>query len=128
MSNNKQVADALWKAANERDWDSFLDCLTPECEYVHANVKGKQAVLSHFKGGGGIDMNFHQKVERIISEDDVVVVETTWSGDHTQDMMGIPASGKHFEIPMVFIMEFRAGLIKSIKSIFNEGDVTRSLS
>ena len=73
-------------------------------------------------------MNFHQKVERIISEDDVVVVETTWSGDHTQDMMGIPASGKHFEIPMVFIMEFRAGLIKSIKSIFNEGDVTRSLS
>jgi steroid delta-isomerase-like uncharacterized protein len=128
MSNNKQVAKAFWKAVNERDWDSFLDYLTPDCEYIYANLKGKQAVLSRFKDGTGIDMNFHQKVERITAEDDVVVVETTWSGEHTQDMMGIPASGRRFEVPMVFIMEFRDGLISSIKSMFNEGDLTRALS
>ena len=128
MSNNKHVAEAFWNAANNRDWDSFLKYLTPDCEYVYSNTKGKQAVLSHFKDGGGKDMNFHQKVERITAEDDVTVVETLWSGDHTQDMMGIPASGRRFEVPMVFIMEFRDGLISSIKSMFNEGDLARALT
>ena len=128
MSNNKQVAEAFWKAVNERDWDSFVDYLTPDCEYVYSNTKGKQAVLSHFKDGGGMDMNFYQNVERITAEDDVAVVETTWSGNHTQDMMGIPASGRRFDVPMVFIMEFRDELISSIKSMFNEGDITRALT
>ena len=128
MSNNQQVTEAFWKAVNQRDWDSFLTYLTTDCEYLYANAKGKQAVLERFNQSGGVEMNFHQNVERITSERDVTVVETIWSGDHTQVMMGIPASGKHFEIPMVFVMEFRDRLIKSIKSIFNEGDLTRALT
>ena len=128
MNKNKHVAEAFWKAVNERDWDSFLEYLTPDCEYIYSNSKGKQAVLSHFRDGEGVDMNFHQKLERITAEDDVVVVETIWSGDHTQDMMGIPASGRRFEVSMVFIMEFRDELISSIKSMFNEGDLARALT
>jgi hypothetical protein len=45
MTDNKAVVEAFWKSVNERDWSSFLEYLTPDCEYVYANIKGKEAVL-----------------------------------------------------------------------------------
>ena len=124
---NKAVATAFWNSVNERNWNTFLSLLAPDCEYIYANAKGKQAVLDRFKSVGGMAMDFHQSVDRLTAEEDRVVVETRWSGNHTQDLMGYPPTGTRFEVPMVFIMEFEKGLVKRIKTIFNEPDLYRQL-
>ena len=72
--SNKAVTEAFWKSVNERDWSSFLEYLTPDCEYVYAKAKGKEAVLQRFNQGGGVEMDFYQKVERITAEGDVVMI------------------------------------------------------
>ncbi len=54
-----------------------------------------------------------------MAEGDTVVAEYIWSGTHTGEYMGYPATNKRVVLPVVDILEFKEGKIKLLKDYFN---------
>ena len=55
--------------------------------------------------------DLHVTIEDIIAEGDRVVVRNTWRGTHTGPLLGIPPTGKRFELKGVVIWRIANGRI-----------------
>ena len=130
MTNNKALARKFWKAVNEGDLDTLETLVAEDCRLLHSDVSGKEQVVKHFKPDP--ELNWGQKIRRIIAEDNVVVVETTWHGNATgpyfEYLLGEKTTGKKFELPMVKIMEYEDGLLTTLNEVFNELELKRLLT
>ena len=51
--------------------------------------------------------DFHINIEEILQDGDKVVARATMAGTHEGDFMGMPPSGKQFEINVIDILQFR---------------------
>jgi steroid delta-isomerase-like uncharacterized protein len=53
--------------------------------------------------------DFHTTVEDIITEDDRVVSRLTMQGKHSGEFLGIPATGKEVNVPVIDIIRLSKG-------------------
>lgn len=122
MSDNKKVAKAFWDALNNSDWEKLASVVTPD--FQHDNdvdyYNGREEIIKLFKSMMAEDLNFHQQIDRVTAEGDIVISEATWTGNHIMDMFGFPSSGKSFAVPVVYVMEFDQGLIKRLRSVYRD--------
>ena len=70
----------------------------------------------------------HFKVEDMIAEDDRVVVRVTASARHVGDVMGLPATGRSYEISEIHIFKLRDGKIAEHWHEYNPGAIMKQLS
>jgi ketosteroid isomerase-like protein len=130
MTNNKELAVKFWKAANEEDLDTLSTLVSDDCRFLHSGVSGKKQVVQHFKQDP--QLKGEQRVQRFTADGDVVVVESIWSanayGRYFDSLIGKTSSGKRFDVPMVIIMVFKDGLIKTLNAVFNELELKQILT
>jgi len=128
--NNKSLAKKFWKAANEGDLETLATLVADDCYFLHSDVNGKEQVVQHFNPDPKPDWG--QRIGRMIAEDNIVVVESVWhgkaNGPYFDYLLGEKSTGKQFELPMIFIMEFEDGLLKTFNEFYNELDLKRSLT
>ncbi len=122
MTDNKKVAEKFWDAMNNRDWEKLATLVTPD--FQHDNdvdyFYGREEVIQLFEDFMVEEVNYHQKIDRVTAEGDIVISEATWTGNHIMDMWGFPASGKSFAVPVVYVMEFDGGLVKRLRSVYRD--------
>ena len=53
--------------------------------------------------------DFHAAVEEMLEDGNKVITRVRFSGTHQGEFMGIPPTGKRFDIPVIDIVEFRDG-------------------
>ena len=53
--------------------------------------------------------DFHATVEEMLEDGNKVITRVRFSGTHQGEFMGIPPTGKRFDIPVIDIVEFRDG-------------------
>ena len=53
--------------------------------------------------------DFHAAAEELLEDGDKVIARARFSGTHQGEFMGIPATGKRFDIAVIDIIEFRDG-------------------
>ena len=56
--------------------------------------------------------DFHINIEEIIAEGDFVVARFTFSGTHSSDSVGIPATGEKVSYPVQIMYQFQGGKAK----------------
>ena len=123
MSDNKKVASEFWDALNNHNWEKLALVVTPD--FQHDNdvdyYYGRDEIVEMFKGMAATEgLDYYQHIDRVTAEGEVVICEATWSGNHIMDVVGVAATGKSFECPVVYVMEFEQGLIKRLRSVFRD--------
>ena len=113
--DDKQLVFDIFDMINTRSYDRVHDLIHPD--YVDhgsplGDVKGPDGFLAlsalfdaAFTGG-------HNEVDMVISEGDLAAWRVTFTGTHTGELMGMPASGKE-----VRFQGFNFGRIKDGKAI-----------
>ena len=67
------------------------------------------------------------RVERMVAEGDVVVVEWTLSGTHRGRLMGIPATGKHVSFKGVSMLRYRKNMVVADTRVWDLAGLLRQI-
>jgi steroid delta-isomerase-like uncharacterized protein len=59
-------------------------------------------------------------VEELVAEDDRVMVRMTWRGRHTGEVVGIPPTGRRFEVAGFAVDRFRGGRVVEHVPLFDQ--------
>jgi steroid delta-isomerase-like uncharacterized protein len=113
--HNKQVVRRfIEEVQNKKNWDTFDALHQPD----FVNLSAPPGMPNDLDGGRiflGAFLNAfpdcHFTVDDMIAEGDRVVTKKTFTGTHTGEFMGIPATGKPVKITFVDILRLRDGKI-----------------
>lgn len=113
LDNNKQIVAAFYREViNNKKIDSIGDYLTDDFTHngVKKGVEGQKEVVKMFLAAFS---NLVNSIEISMAEDDLVCVHETWTGKHTGDFMGVPASGQNVKWTSTAILKIHDGKISA---------------
>jgi steroid delta-isomerase-like uncharacterized protein len=109
---NKGLAREFYDGINRRDMSIFNSHVADD--FVdHEEIPGipntKEGVRAFFDMMHGAFSGFRMNVDDMIAEGDKVVVRGTMQGTHTGVFMGIPATNRPVNVPLMDIIRLKDG-------------------
>lgn len=102
---------------------TFTNMTNPTQPLVGRDAIG--AFLATFYGGAFTDA--HGDEVELLIDGNLVMLEFLFRGDHTGDLFGIPATGKHVELPMMSVYGVDDGLIRWARLYYDAASLMRQL-
>jgi steroid delta-isomerase-like uncharacterized protein len=111
----------FYSAINEYDLDSIMNNLADDFKIITVSnrVIDKHGFMDMLSQTKNAFPDRKVTIERIMTKDNAVMVEFMWTGTHTGEYMGYPATNNRIEMPVVDILEFESGKVKLLKDIAN---------
>src|SRR5258708_29802989 len=111
------------EAFNAGDWERFKAPLSSDAVYeefgTQRRVQGPDAIAELSKGWRKAFPDAKGTITKAIESADTVVLEITWEGTHTGELVGaqgsIPATRKRVRVPAVQGWRFKGGKIAETK-------------
>jgi steroid delta-isomerase-like uncharacterized protein len=119
-SENERIVHEINEALNNHDFDSALSYCADDMVYVgpsrtRHNKQETREVMIRFNKAFRNTI----RIDRMISTDNNVVGEATWTLTHKGEYFGIPATHKTVELETIGIMDLEAGKVKLWKIYAN---------
>jgi len=113
---NRAVIRRWADAINAGDIDNALECLAPDYAGWFSGMPDAVRTPDGFKGMymGFIKPSFpdqHITIEVDVATDDKVAAQTSWTGTHQGNFMGIPPTGRVVTVPGTGIFRIADGRI-----------------
>lgn len=113
MGQTSDIQREYFDAAQAGDLDKIRSLCHPEYVYtdekgVEHDIEGSMEMLAMYTNAFS---DFKVDVHRRMEMGDVAVMEATISGVHSNDMPGVPATGRAVEVEYCDIMEIRDGAV-----------------
>jgi steroid delta-isomerase-like uncharacterized protein len=114
MPDNKATMSRIYEEVFSQGDLGLLDELLADDFVEHEELppgvpQGKGAPRAMMTMMRGAFPDFHARVEELLEDGDKVIARVRFSGTHQGEFMGIPATGKRFDIAVIDIIEFRDG-------------------
>ncbi len=112
MSDIKATMGRIYEEIFNQGSDDTIDDLLAD-DFVEREAlppgmpQGKDAPKAMTAMMRGAFPDFHATVEEMLQDGNKVITRARFSGTHRGEFMGIPATGKTFDIPVIDIVEFR---------------------
>ncbi|MGH8968245.1 MAG: ester cyclase [Actinomycetes bacterium] len=135
MADNAQIARRLFDLWNERKFDEVADSIAPDGQITIVGsgetYRGPEGALQYNKMWADGFPDGSVTVDRVVSADDMVVVEYTGRGTHTgtlaTPMGSIAPTGRSITLHLCDVVEFSAEKVKSQRTYFDTGSLMAQL-
>ena len=118
----RDLIDRWQRALERRDKEAFASVYADEVELqspLAGSVSGQEGVRKTFDAFFTAFPDASVVTETPIVDGHRAAVVASLSGTHAGDFMGLPARGKTFRFPVVFLLEFRDGQIVRDRRIYD---------
>jgi len=131
LEENKAVVRRFIEAYNARDLSIFDDLVVPDyADHTHNQV-GREPFRQLFSLAFGAFPDWHEHIEEMIAEGEMVWVRVTATGTHTGawSLSGvpIPPTGKKLAMEMVFIWRVVNGRLAEGREVDDSMEFLRQL-
>ena len=114
MPDNKATMSRIYEEVFSQGDLGLIDELLADDFVEHEELppgvpQGKGAPRAMMTMMRGAFPDFHARVEELLEDGDKVIARVRFAGTHRGEFMGIPATGKRFDIAVIDIIEFRDG-------------------
>lgn len=108
---NKDLVRRFYREAiNERDSGACERLLSED--FVHNGEArgraGQRQAVDYFLAAFP---DLHNEIELILAEDDLVAAHQRWRGTHSDEFLGVEATGRQIEFTSTAVLRIRNGLI-----------------
>jgi ketosteroid isomerase-like protein len=104
------------------DPDIALPTIEP---FVEPTVEGLKSENAAFRAGAP---DARATIDEIFAAGDWVAARLTWTGSHTGELLGVPATGRRFSVTEFEIVRCRDGRIVDLRQVFDTGDLLAQLT
>jgi steroid delta-isomerase-like uncharacterized protein len=122
-----KLVDEHIRAENAHDVDGIMKTFGKDPTFVlkgdtFTGHEGIRALYQGFGfGGGGGFSQLHVAIDRRHVTDDVVILEVTLTGEHSNTWQGIPATGRKFKIPVCAVIPFDQDSMMAGERVYLDG-------
>jgi len=135
MADNATLARSLYDAFNSRDFDLLSESVAAEGTITMMGsgqtFHGPEGARQYNTMWADAFPDGMVTIDRIIAQDDYVVVEFTGRGTHTGTLAtpagDIPATGRSVTLQLVDVLEFADEKVKAQRSYFDSGSLMAQL-
>ncbi|KES06270.1 hypothetical protein BU52_16220 [Streptomyces toyocaensis] len=135
MAENETFVRDLFRAWNDRDYDSIAGSVAPDCTLVEEGsgrtLQGPEGFTQLAKAMFDAMPDGKFTLDHLTSQGDRVVVEYTGSGTQTGDLVlhagTVPATGQHVTVHACDIYEVRDGKIQEGRAYLDTGALMSQL-
>ena len=135
MADNATLARSLYEAFNNRDFDYLAGCIAPDGRITDVGsgetFRGSDGARQYNTAWADAFPDGRITVDRVIAQDDCVVVEYTGRGTHTGTLSApagsIPATGRSVTLELCDVLEFAGGKLQAQRCYFDSGSLMAQL-
>ncbi|MFC7546856.1 ester cyclase [Plantactinospora sp. GCM10030261] len=125
--------EALVRRANEaftrKDLETLLACYADDAvqyePFIDEPIAGKQKLREYFEGSFRYFPDESITIEQLISDGPWVVGKWRCRGTHSGDFLGMPATGRQFDVPEATIYEIRDGRVQNLWVFVDSGTIAK---
>lgn len=127
---NERIVRELLDALNRHDIDAYLEYYADDATLIEYSGRriDKESIRKTMSNAFVAFPDLEYIFERMVSQGNVVVVESTGRGTHEGEYHGLPATNNKFELPRVTIYDFENGKVKQVKTYANIQRLMQQLS
>jgi steroid delta-isomerase-like uncharacterized protein len=129
MSQNEDTLRTLLDLCNRHDAAAIQAHLADDMRFVNP-ISGESDASGMYAMHSALFTGFPDvvyRLDRMLTQDDSVVLECTISGTQQGEFMGIPASGKTINLTAAFCVDMAGGKVKDWRSYFDSTTIMRQL-
>jgi predicted ester cyclase len=102
------------------------DITLPTIEaFAEPTIEGLKSINAAFRAGAP---DLRAAIDEVYATGDWVAARLTWTGTHTGDLIGMPASGRRFSVTEYEIVRCRDGRIVDLREVFNMSELAPQLT
>jgi steroid delta-isomerase-like uncharacterized protein len=118
---NENVVKSLIEAYNRQSPSDMVIFLADDVEVVMQDYRkeNKEETENSYNWFFSVFPDANMSVDLIMSQDETVVVELTFTGTHKGELFGIQPTNRVVTCPEVWICDFKDGKIISWREYFN---------
>lgn len=107
---NKESVRRLNEAVNKGDFSYLSEFFAPNYVFhTTTEVKGPEGIKQEFANMRTAFPDYHEKIEHVVAEGDLVAVFYTLTGTFKGELAGIAPTGKKFSMPIAVLARFENG-------------------
>jgi steroid delta-isomerase-like uncharacterized protein len=132
MADLHSLAHDIYSLISKHDLDGFMD-LVAEDMVEHEDLpfpeapEGKAGVRALFQSMFDAFPDFEMTIEDTIAEGDKVVTRVRATGTHQGEFMGIPATGRRIDVPLIDVARIRDGKIAEHWGVMDSASMMQQL-
>lgn len=135
MASNAEFVTSLYDAFNNNDFDTFAEAIAPDGYLLDVGsgqiFRGPEGARQYTMAWAQAFPDGRLTVDRVIEQDDCVVVEYTGRGTHTGTLTtpagDIPATGRSVTLELCDVTVLADGKIASQRSYFDTASLMAQL-
>ncbi|MEU9393199.1 ester cyclase [Streptomyces sp. NPDC048324] len=135
MADNETFVRDLFRAWNDRDYDTITDSVAPDCTLTEEGsgrtLQGPEGFTQLAKAMFDAMPDGKYTLDHLTSQGDTVVIEYTTSGTQTGDLTlpagTLPATGRHVTVHACDIYEIHDGKIHEGRAYLDTGAIMNQL-
>ena len=128
-SENEEVVKNLIEAYNRQSPSDMVSFLADDVEAVMQDYRkeNKEETENSYNWFFSVFPDAHMSIDLLMSQDETVVVELTFTGTHKGELFGIQPTNRVATCPEVWICDFKDGKIISWREYFNPEPILQQL-
>jgi predicted ester cyclase len=108
VEQNKASVRHLNEAVNKGNFSILSEFFAPDYVFhTTPEIKGPEGIKQSFTTGRIAFPDYHEKIEHLVAEGDLVAVFYTLTGTFTGKYGDVAPTGKKFSIPVVVLTRFK---------------------
>ncbi|ALV31231.1 ester cyclase [Streptomyces sp. CdTB01] len=135
MADNETFVRDLFRAWNDRDYDTITDSVAPDCTLTEEGsgrtLQGPEGFTRLAKAMFDAMPDGKYTLDRLTTQGDTVVIEYTTTGTQTGDLAlpagTLPATGRHVTVHACDIYEIHEGKIHEGRAYLDTGAIMTQL-
>lgn len=135
MADNQQFVRDLFKAWNERDYDSIAAGMAPDGTIVDMGsgrtLQGPEGAVEFTKTLFEALPDGQFTIDHLAAQGDTVVVEYTCTGTNTGDFVipagRVPATGRSLTLHLCDVYELKNGRVQAVRCYIDSGAIMAQL-
>ncbi|WP_050184434.1 ester cyclase [Domibacillus robiginosus] len=130
VENNKKLVRRFYELLQQQNYDAVAELCHQDFVFypqIDTPLSGVKGFIEAEKKNFDASPDFKMPLKAIMAEGDEVAIYLEFEGTHTDDLFGVPATGKTIRMSLMMLLRIADGKIIEKRAHYDKYDILRQI-